>query len=192
MTTLTPEWIKTLAIALAASFFTVCITEPVRAAIQRWVRRRELRRSLYHEMVHNYNALQGQVTMANQDPRMKSGIGERFAMSFKKSGFDLAQRDPVVYYGLGHSERYWIELLYADMEHIIKGKFTDDEQCLRAAAFTADYLLINVKSGHLSKRLLYSVSPASVREHFSKRLPEIRYVETAPPNLLDRIRRRLD
>ena len=89
-----PEWVKTLSIALATSFFTLCLIEPVRAVIQRWVRRREVRRSLYHEMVLNFRALDGQVFMAERDPEMKGGLDDRFRRSFKKSSFELAQRDP--------------------------------------------------------------------------------------------------
>ena len=122
-----PEWVKTLLIALATSFFTVCLIEPIRAAIGRWIRKREMRRSLYHEMALNFNALDGQVVMASHDP-MKAGTHDRFGRSFKRSGFDLALRDRVIYYGMGFDERYWIELLYSSMEHIITGRFRDDEQ----------------------------------------------------------------
>jgi len=52
---------------------------------------------------------------------MKEGIGERFAMSFKKSSYQLAQSDPATYYSLGHQETYWIELIYRDTERIIAG-----------------------------------------------------------------------
>lgn len=130
----TADWTKTLIIALVSSFFTACLTEPVRTAIQRGLRKREVRRSLYFEMVHNYGALLGQVMMAKRDSDMRSGIGERFAMGFKKSSFELAQRDPALYYSLGHDELYWIELLYRDMEHIITGSFADDK-CLVSRAF---------------------------------------------------------
>jgi hypothetical protein len=89
-----PEWIKTLAIALVSSFFAVILVEPVKAFIQRRMRRRELRRSLYHEMIRNYSELLGQVTLAHSNREMKSGIGERFATVFKKFSFELARREP--------------------------------------------------------------------------------------------------
>ncbi|MFI5057504.1 MAG: hypothetical protein ACHQLQ_04915 [Candidatus Acidiferrales bacterium] len=186
-----PEWIKTLTIALVSSFFTVCLVEPVKAVIQRRMRRREVRRSLYQEMVHNYKELFGQVTMANHDPKMKRGIGDRFAMGFKKFSFELAQRDPVIYYSLGYYELYWIELLYSGMEHIITGKFTDEEH-LRAADSTAYSFLSDVKNRNLSRRLVFRVSPGWLRKHFRERLPEISYIDVEPPSLLERTRRRFD
>jgi hypothetical protein len=187
-----PDGVKTLTIALVTSFFTLCLIEPVRAAIQRWVRRRELRRSLYHEMVLNFRALDGQVFMAEHDPEMKTGIADRFGRSFKKSSFELAQRDPVIYYGLSYDERYWIELLYSGMEHVIKGHFTSDEQRLRAASFNAGYLLKYIKNRYVCKRLILRVSPIQIRRDIRKRLPNIDYVDIEPPNLFERIRRRFD
>jgi hypothetical protein len=110
---------------------------------------------------------------------------------FRKLSLELAQRDPVLYYSLDHHERYWIELLYADMQHIINGKFTDNEQCLGAADFAARYLLVNMKNRRLSKRLTFRVSPLVWRKHFRESLPDISY-EDEPPNLLEKIRRRFD
>lgn len=187
-----PEWVKTLAIALATSFFTLCLIEPVRAVIQRWLRRREVRRSLYHEMVLNFRALDGQVFMAERDPEMKGGIDDRFRRSFKKSSFELAQRDPVIYYGLGYDERYWIELLYSGMEHVINGHFAKDEQRFRSAWFTAGSLLSYIKNRNLSKRLILKVSPIQIRRDIRKRLPDTDYVDIEPPTLFERIRRRFD
>jgi hypothetical protein len=151
-----PEWIKTLIIALVSSFFAVILVEPVKAFIQRRTRRREFRRSLYHEMIRNYSELLGQVTMAHNDPEMKRGIGERFATVFKKFSFELARRDPATYYSLGH-EMHWIELRYADMEHVINGKFIDEEQHLRSAESTVHLFLANIKDRKLSKSLIFSV-----------------------------------
>jgi hypothetical protein len=110
--------------ALVSSLFTVCLIEPVRVVSQRRLRRRELRRSLYQEMANNCGKLQAQVEMAKNDSDMRSGIGGRFAMGFKKFSFELAQRDPACC-SLGYSELYWIELLYRDMEHIISGTIRD-------------------------------------------------------------------
>jgi hypothetical protein len=192
MLTSMPEWIKTLIIALVSSFFTVCLVEPVKAAIQRRMRKREVRRSLYQEMAINYGKLLAQVEMANHDPEMRNGIDERFAMGFKKFSFELAQRDPATYYSLGYYELYWIELLYAGMEHIIKGKFIDEEQHLRAAGYTAHSFLVDVKNRNLSRGLVFRVSPDWLRKHLRERLPEIAYTDAKPPSLIERARRRFD
>jgi hypothetical protein len=173
-------------------FFTVCLIEPVKTFIQGRLRRRELRRSLYHEMVCNHQALDGQVTMAKNDPEMKSGIGERFAMGFRKFSLELAQKDPVTYYNLEYFERYWIERRYSDMEHIIDGKFDDDEQHLRCADATAYLFLAAVKGRHLSRRLIFRVSPDWLRKHFCERLAAMTYTDLEPPNLVERMRRRFD
>jgi hypothetical protein len=187
-----PEWIKTLIIALVSSFVTVCLIEPVKAVIQRRMRRREVRRSLYQEMANNYGKLQAQVSMANQHPEMRYGIGERFAMGFKKFSFELAQRDPATYYSLGYYELYWIELLYSGMEHVISGKFNDEEQHLRCADSTAYSFLATVKNRNLSRRLIFRVSPDWLRKHIRERLPDITYTDVEPPGLLERMRRRFD
>src|SRR5260370_23519695 len=104
-----PDWIRTLVIALISSFFAVCLVEPVKAFIQRRLKRREVRRALYQEMANNYGKLQAQVGMARHDPEMKTGIGERFAMGFKKFSFELTQPDPATYYSLVYYEGDWIE-----------------------------------------------------------------------------------
>src|SRR5258708_30992597 len=186
-----PEWVRTLIIALISSFFAVCLVEPVKAFIQRRLKRREVRRAMYQEMANNYGKLQAQVGMAKDDPEMKIGIGKRFAMGFKKFSFELAQRDPATYYSLGYYELYWIELSYRDMENIITGSFTD-EQHLRAAGFTAHSFLSMLKNRNLSRRLVHRVSPDWLRKHLRERLPEIDYIDVEPPSLLERIGRRFD
>ena len=186
-----PEWIKTLAIALVSSFFAVILVEPVKAFIQRRMRRRELRRSLYHEMIRNYSELLGQVTLAHSNREMKSGIGERFATGFKKFSFELARREPTTYYSIGH-EMHWIELRYGDMEHIINGKFIDEDQHLRSADCTLYLFRANIKDRKLSKSLIFSVSPLWLREHFRERLPEIPYTDVGQPGFLERTRRQFD
>jgi hypothetical protein len=142
-------------------------------------------------MANNYGKLQAQVEMAKNDSDMRSGIGERFAMGFKKFSYELAQRDPVAYYSLGYSELYWIELLYRDMEHIISGTFTD-EQHLRAADCTAHSFLSMLKNRNLSRSLVRRVSPYWFREHLREHLPEIAYIDVKAPSRLERIRRRFD
>jgi hypothetical protein len=123
---------------------------------------------------------------------MKEGIGERFAMSFKKSSYQLIQSDPATYYSLGHKETYWIELIYRDMENIITGRSKDNEGNLRAASFVAHEFLSCVKNRNLSKKLLYKVTPSQWQEDIRRRLPDIDYIDINPPNLMERIRRRLD
>jgi hypothetical protein len=191
-----PDWARTLVIALVTSVFTslavVVLVEPVKVWTQRWFKKRELRRCLYHEMVHNYTALQMQVELANHDPAMKEGIGERFAMSFKKSSYQLALSDPPTYYGLGHHETYWIEIIYRDMENVITGSFNDRDQHLRAASFSAHELLSCVKNRNLNKKLLQSVTPSLWWEDIRRRLPDINYVDIGPPSFTERLRRRFD
>jgi hypothetical protein len=185
------EWIKTLVIALVSSFFAVILVEPVKAFIQRRTRRRELRRSLYHEMIRNYSELLGQVTIAHNNSEMKRGIGGRFATVFKKFSFELARRDPTTYYSLGH-EMHWIELRYADMEHVINGKFLDEDHHLRSADSTLYLFLANIRDRKLSRRLIFSVSPTWLRKHFRERLPEIPYTDVGPPGFLERAQRQFD
>lgn len=158
----------------------------------RWLKKRELRRYLYHEMVRNYTALQAQVEYAEHDPEMKAGIGERFAMTFKKSSFQLVQSDPATYYGLGHKETYWIELIYRDMDNIVAGSSKDNERNLRLASSVAREFLSCVKNRNLSKKLLYKVTPSAWREDIKTRLPDIAYIDIKPPSLTERIRRRFD
>jgi hypothetical protein len=191
-----PEWVKTLIIALVTSVFTslavVLLVEPVKVWTQRWFKKRELRRCLYDEMVQNYTALQSQVLFAEKNPTMKAGIGDRFAMSFKKSSYQLAQSDPATYYSLGHKEGYWIDLIYRDAERMINGRFTDNDQHLRAASSSAHSFLSCIKNRNLNKALLFRVTPSSWRNDIRRRVDETDYVDIPPPNLLERMRRRFD
>ena len=93
--------------------------------------------------------------------------------------------------GHGHRETYWIELIYRDAEHIITGRFTDNEQHLRAASFSADELLSCIKNRNLSKTVLQRVTPPSWWEDIRCRLPDVAYVDIEPPSLIERLRRRL-
>jgi hypothetical protein len=187
-----PDWIRTLIIALVTSLFTVCLIEPVSALIQRWLRRRELRRSLYREMVLNFQALDGQVAMAKSAPEMRKGIPDRFGRSFRKSSFDLAHHDPAIYYDIGFGELYWIELFYSNVEHIVTGHFPDDDKCVLSASFAADSLLVYMKNRWLNKRLVLRVSPFTLRAYFRERLASTNYVDTEPPTFFEKIRRTLD
>jgi hypothetical protein len=190
-TTAMPDWVRTLVIAVFTSLAVVLLVEPVKVWSQRWFKKREIRRCLYYEMVHNYTALQSQVLLAEKDPTMKAGIGDRFAMSFKKSSYQLAQSDPATYYSLGYKETYWIDLIYRAAEHIITGRFTDDEQHLRATSSSAYSFLSCIKNRGLSKRLLFRVCPSPWRSDIRRRLAETDYVDRTP-NLLERMRRRFD
>lgn len=189
---LTPEWVRTLIIALVTSVFTVLLVEPIKVWTQRWFKKRELRRCLYYEMVQNYSALQSQVMFAEKDPTMKAGIGDRLSMSFKKSSYQMAQSDPATYYSLGHKEGYWIDLIYRNAEHIINGRFTDNDQHLRAASFSAHSFLSCIKNRNLDKKLLFRVTTSSWRDDMRRRAAETDYVDIAPPNFLERTRRRFD
>jgi hypothetical protein len=143
-------------------------------------------------MVRNYQALERQVTMAKHDPEMRSGISERFAMGFRKFSFELAQRDPLFYYSLEYFERYFVERLYADMDHILTGRFADEEVQLRAADYTSYSFLADIKNRHFSRRLIFRVSPDWLRKHLRERLPDVPYTDIKPPGLLKRLRRRFN
>ncbi len=187
-----PGWTTTLAIALVSAFFTACVTEPVRAVIQRWVRRREVRRSLYGEILENWKAIDAQVEMAKQNAEMVAGIGVRFAMGFRKSSYEMAQRDPVIYYALRYRERYWMDILYRDAEHVITGKFNDDEQRLRNADFVAFEFLSVMKNRNLSRRMIYAATERQFRPYLTGRIAETNYADVSPVGAVERARRRFD
>lgn len=187
-----PDWMKTLAIALVSSFFTVCLAEPTRTAIQRWTRKRDLRRVLYYEMVENHFALHAQVTMAKQDREMIEGIAGRFAMGFNRSCLDLVRQDPLTFYRVGFRERYWIDLIYRDMENVIHGRFEDDDQRFRAAEFAASSLLTYMKNRMLSKRLIYKICKPSFRADLREQVHKAPYIDMNPPTVLERFKRRFD
>jgi hypothetical protein len=137
-------------------------------AIQRWVRRRDVRRSLYREVLENWKSIDDQVRMATQDPKMIAGMGRRFALGFKRSSYEMAQRDPVMYYGLKHRERYWVEILYRDAENVITGKFDDDDQRLRNADSVAWQFLSMIKNRNLSRRMIYAAAERPVQAVFDR------------------------
>jgi hypothetical protein len=194
--TSTPEWARTLVIALVTSILTslsiVILVEPVKARVQRRFKKNELRRCLYHEMIHNYHALRNQIELIKGNPEMKSGIAERFSMSFKKSSLKLAQSDPAAYYSLGHQESYWIELVYRDTERIATVRFKDDDQHFSAAEFATHELLSCIKNRNLSKRLLFKVAPVAWREDIRENLLDVNYVDISTPNWFEQLRRRFD
>jgi hypothetical protein len=185
-------WEKIVAVALVTSFFTTCLIDPVKVWIQRRLKRREVRRSLYSEIVNNFVALQRQVELAKHTEEMKIGIGQRFAMGYKRLAYDLAMKDAAAFYSLGFDELYWIELLYRDFEHVIHGRPDSEDKRLSWAEFAADYVLNNLKNRHMSKRLMFGVSPRSVKEHFRHNLPLTPYIDTQPPGVRERLFRLYD
>jgi hypothetical protein len=187
------SWEKILATALVSSFFTACVTEPVKAYIQRHLKRNELRRSLYQEIMSNFAELYQQVDMAKHDDEMKTGIDVRFAMGYKRLAYDLAQKDAATFYNIGHRELYWIELLYRDFQHVIDGRFTDEAQRLSNAEFTANSVLHNLKGRRMSKRLAFKVCRPWVKKHFREHLPKMSYIGREDSlSLAERLRRRYD
>ncbi|MGA2964673.1 MAG: hypothetical protein ABSD64_00565 [Terriglobales bacterium] len=185
-------WKAILATALISSFSTACLTEPVKAWIQRRRKRKEMRRALYWEIVHNFNALQGQVLLSQNNEKMGDEIGCRFEMSYKRLSYDLASKDSFVFYSLGHAELYWIDTLYRDFEHLIHGEFKDKDQRLRNAKSVVHSVLSELKNRRLNKRLIFKVSPRWVKKHFRENLPLIEYVDIDPPGFRERLRRRYD
>ncbi|MGB9233017.1 MAG: hypothetical protein WCC04_01285 [Terriglobales bacterium] len=185
-------WEKILATALISSFVTACLTEPVKTWIQRKLKRREMRRSLYWEVVNNFGALQSQVWLSKDKPEMQDGIGYRVEMGYKRLSYDVALKDPSIFYSFGHSELYRIDILYRDFEHVIHGTFESKEQRLRNAEFVVSEVLTDLKNRGLNKKLIFSVSPRWARRHFRKELPSTSYIDIDPPGLRERLRRRYD
>ena len=101
--------------------------------------------------------------MAKRDSAMRDGIGERFALGYKRLAYDMALRDSTAFYGLGYDELYWIDLFYRDCEQVVRGQFANGEIRLRNAEFTASYLLNNLKNRHMSRHLMFSVGPPVVQ-----------------------------
>ncbi len=171
--------------AVVSAVCTAAVAEP----IKRWLEGRRLRRSVYQELVHNSAALRRQVAIAEHDPTMTPGIGQRFAMSYRRLAYDLGQKDPAAFYCLGWNELYWIELLYRSFEQVANGTFEDDAQRLRNADFTARRIVGCLKNRNLSPRLTLKVSPKVEREHFREELPKAAYFDIQPPGRAERIRR---
>lgn len=182
------DLVKILITALVASFFAVCVTEPVKI----WLRRRQMRWSLYFEITQNYGALLAQAEMAKHDNEMKEGIGQRFAMSYKRLAYDMVLNDPATFYGLGHEEAHWIELLYRDYEHVLNGRFDSEDTRLNNAEFVTYSVINNLKNRHMSKRLALKVSPGWMKEHFRQQLPLANYIDVKPPKLPERFHRSFD
>jgi hypothetical protein len=184
------RWQTMVATALVSSFFTACLTEPVKGLVQRFFGRRLLRRVLYREISSNFEALYGQVFMALDSTEMRTGIGSRFSMSYKRLAYDLALKDVHGLYSLG-SELYQIEFLYRDFERVINGEFVDEQARLSFAKSVCNYLLSILKNRDMSKRLMFKVGGAWTRRYFRARLPKMQYHDE-PRSLREKILRRLD
>jgi hypothetical protein len=191
-----PSWTegnKILVTALVASFSTACITEPIKAWVARWLRRRELRRALYWETMNSFGELLKQLEMAEHDDKMRAGLGSRFKRwGYKRLTYDLAQTDAPTLYSLGHSELYWLGLLYADFDSIVRNG-EDDETTLIRAQSTIYSVLTNIKNRHLSQHLVFRVSPDWLRTHLRENLPPLDYLpDRVPPGFRVRFLRRYD
>lgn len=185
-------WEKILAAALVTSFFTACLTEPVKAWIQHKLKRRELRRSIYSEIANNFWALQAQVNFANRNAEMKTGIGSRFALGYKRLAYDLAMKDATIYYSFSYQELYSIEDLYRSFEQQVLSQFNDDDQQLRNAEFVVHHLLWMVKCRFMSEYLMFKSSQNWGRRELRERLPLINYTDAKPPSSYERLHRQYD
>jgi hypothetical protein len=177
-------WETILATALITSFFTSCITEPVKLAIQSWLKRRDLRRTLYYEISHNFEKLYGQITYGTQWADHAASIGANFAMGFRRLAYDTALKEPTDFYKLGHSEVYWLDLMYTDWQNVITGDFSSDDQRLSSARFAMKSVLHHMKNRHISKRLMFRMSKPWVRRYFRAHLPNEDY--TQMPGFVER------
>jgi hypothetical protein len=191
-----PAWTegnKILVTALVASFSTACITEPVKAWVARWLRRRELRQALYWEIVNSFGELLKQLDMAEHDDKMKAGLGSRFKRwGYQRLTYDLAQTDPPTFYRLGHLELYWLRLLYADFDSVVRDGEDDETTFIRAQS-TVHSVLSDVKNRHLNQRLVFRVSPDWLRAHLRQSLPSFDYhPDRVPPGFRVRCLRRYD
>ena len=75
---------------------------------------------------------------------------------------------------------------------MINGRFADENERLSCAEFAADYVLNNLKNRHMSKRLMFKVSPPWAREYFREHLPKVRYLGSDSLSLSERLRRQYD
>jgi hypothetical protein len=169
-------WETILATALVTSFFTSCVTEPVKAAIQSWLKRRELRRAIYHEISHNFGALRAQVIYGREWPDHVRGIGVGFGMGFRRLAYDNALKEPALFYKLGHDEIYWIDNMYRDWQNVVDKAFESDDQRLANAQFAMKSVLHHMKNRHISKRLMFRVSKTWMRSYFRAHLPNESYL----------------
>jgi len=69
------------------------VTEPAKAYVLRHLKRNELRRHLYQEIMSNFASLHQQVDMAKYNDEIRTGVGVRFAIGYNWLACDLAQKD---------------------------------------------------------------------------------------------------
>jgi hypothetical protein len=192
-----PSWAwnegnKILVTALAASFFTACITEPVKAWLQGLLQRRRVRRWLYREMIHNCSALSAWVQSAALHAEMQKHTAVQFASEYRRLAYDLAVKD-AGFYSLRGDEPYRIDTIYREFERISQGAYEDAHDCFLRAQVAAASVLHGMKDRSLSKRVAFSVSSAWQRKYFRENLPRTPYINfDNPPCLRERLYRRYD
>jgi hypothetical protein len=143
------------------------------------LKRRELRRALYWEVLNSLSELMKQLDMANNDDDMKEGLGRRFGRwGYRRLSYDLALKDAPSLYGLGHSEIYWLELMHANFQSVIRNS-EDTQMTLTRAEFAVHSVVSTIKNRHLRQWLAFSVSPPWLRKHLRERLPEAYYIDAS-------------
>jgi hypothetical protein len=179
---------KILATALVASFFTACVTEPVRA----WFQRRRVRRWLYREMIHNCSALSAWVQSAAANAEMQEHTAVQFLSEYRRLAYDLAIKD-AGFYSLRGDEPYRIDTIYREFERISQGSYEDAHDCFLRAQVASASVLHGMKDRSLSKRVAFSVSTKWQKKCFRENLPRILYINfDDPPRLRERLWRRYD
>jgi hypothetical protein len=180
------EGAKILATALIASFFTVCVTEPVKALLQR----RRVRRWLYREMIHNCSYLSAWVRSAGPHAEMHEHTAMQFASDYRRLAYDLAVKD-AAFYSLRGNEPYRIDAIYREFERISQGAYEDAQDCFLRAQVAAASVLHGMKDRSLSKRVAFSVSAPAEKQYFRENLPRTLYIDE-PRGLRERLSRRYD
>jgi hypothetical protein len=178
-------WIKILFTALTSSFLTAWVSEPLKARVQRRMKRKELRRSLYWEMSNNFGALLCQVWFAESNHVAKEAIGRGFAMGYQRISYDLALKDAPTFYMLRNSEVKLIIQTYQHLEHALGTDFNSGDQRLHNAQIIVELFLGHLKNRELDKRLMFSVSPKWTKDHFREKLPVTTYIDVRPPSTRD-------
>ncbi len=179
---------KILATALVASFFTVCVTEPVKARLQR----RRVRKWLYREMLQNCSALSAWVQSAAPYVEMQEHTAVQFASEYRRLAYDLAVKD-AGFYSLRGDEPYRIDKIYREFERISQGSYDDAHDCFLRAKDAAASVLHGIKDRSLSKRVAFSASTKWQKKYFRQNLPRTFYINfDDPPSLRERLCRRYD
>ena len=185
-------WNKILVTALVSSFFTACVTEPIKGWIAGWRKRPQMKRYLHSEVAANFAALQRVVESAKHNSDLRAFIGDDFRKAYRRTSFDSAVNDASTFYELGPDWIYWLDFIYGSFERVATGSFDNDVQRLRNADFVAEQLLFLAKNRYLSLRLLLRASPEWMRQHLRDNLPSTRYTDVMVPSRMERVRRRID